>query len=193
MSKLIAVEYMSMDGVIKEPAWTTPLWNDEHAKFQSGQLHASRALLLGRHTYEGMSKAWLAMRFRDEFTLRMNGIPKYVASTTLDRPEWNAAVLKGDVAQHVARLKGEPGRDLLVYGSGTLVNYLIQHNLVDELKLLVHPVVAGGGRRLFHENTGATAWTLAGTSVFSSGDVVLDYRPTSPPLHTGTNAHPGPR
>ncbi|MFD7257724.1 dihydrofolate reductase family protein [Streptomyces sp. NPDC059874] len=177
MSKLVAVIYLSMDGVVEEPSWTAPFRTDDHGKFQAGQLARSRALVLGRKTYEGMSKAWSTMGDADEGAARLNHMPKYVASTTLKNPQWNAAVLKGNVAEAVAGLKGEPGRDLLVYGSGRLVNYFLEHHLIDELKLFLHPVVVGGGQRLFPDSGDSTTWTLAGTTTFDSGAIVLDYRP----------------
>jgi dihydrofolate reductase len=176
MSKVVAVIYISMDGVVEAPAWTGPYWNDEHAKFQSGQLSASRALLLGRRTYDGMSRAWPQME-GEPGAEQMNSIPKYVASTTLQDPQWNATVIKGDVAEGVAALKAEEGDDLLIYGSGELVNYLIEHRLIDELKLFLHPVVVGSGHRLFPDGVNTSAWRLAGTAAFSSGAIVLDYRP----------------
>ncbi|GAA4233519.1 dihydrofolate reductase [Streptosporangium album] len=180
MSKVVAVMYISMDGVVEAPAWTAPFWNDEHAKFQSGQLFASRALLLGRKTYDGMSVAWPKAEAEDEpGAEQMNSIPKYVASTTLQDPQWNATVIKGDVAEEVARLKAEEGGDLLIYGSPDLVNYLIKHTLIDELKLFLHPVVVGTGKRLFPDGVDTSTWKLAGTAAFSSGAIVLDYRPAA--------------
>jgi dihydrofolate reductase len=180
MSKVVAVIYISMDGVVEEPAWTGPFWNDEHAKFQSGQMFASRALLLGRKTYDGMSQAWPEVAETEDSGAReMNSIPKYVASTTLKEAGWNATVIKGDVAEEVARLKAEPGQDLLIYGSGDLVNYLIKHKLLDELKLFLHPVIVGTGKRLFPDGIDTSTWQLAGTATFSSGAIVLDYRPAA--------------
>lgn len=176
MSKVVAVIYISMDGVVEAPAWTSPYFNDEHAKFQSGQLSASRALLLGRTTYDGMSQAWPKMEGAPGAE-QMNSMPKYIASTTLRNPTWNATVIKGDVAEEVAKLKAEEGGDLLIYGSGELVAYLIEHKLIDELKLFLHPVVVGSGKRLFPDGINTSAWNLAGTSAFSSGAIVLDYRP----------------
>lgn len=179
MSKVVVVMYMSMDGVVEGPAWTGPFWNDEHAKYQHGQLLASRALLLGRVTYQEMAAAWPTRDESDGFTARMNSIPKYVASTTLERAEWNSVLIEGDTLEQVAKLKSEPGQDLLVYGSITLVDHLIAQDLVDELKLFVHPVVVGAGRRLFSHGSAGKTWTLAGTAAFSSGAVVLDYRPAN--------------
>lgn len=174
MSKIVAVVRTSIDGVVEE---FTPYWDEEEDKFQRGQLFASRALLLGRRTFDAMSQAWRTITHEDDLAARMNAIPKYVASTTLRETGWSSVVIKGDVAERVAELKREPGRDLLVYGSATLVNHLIQHGLLDELKLLLCPVVAGAGRHLFPNGVPVTTWTLAGTTVFSSGSVVLDYRP----------------
>jgi dihydrofolate reductase len=180
MSKLVAVIYISMDGIVEEPAWTGPFWIDDHGKYQAGQLAQSRALLLGRVTYDGMSQAWPAMEEAGEDVGVMNTIPKYVASTTLKDPTWNATVIDGDVAEAVAKLKAEEGKDLLVYGSGDLVNYLIGYDLVDELQLFLHPVVVGKGKRLFSDGIDTKTWTLANTHVFASGAIVLDYRPAAP-------------
>lgn len=177
MSKVVVVMYVSLDGVVEKPAWTGPFWNDEHAKYQHGQLLASRALLMGRVTYEEMASSWPARDESDPFTARMNSIPKYVATTTLDKAEWNAVLIEDDVVEQVAKLKSEPGHDLLVYGSVTLVDHLIAHDLVDELKLFLHPVVVGAGRRLFSDGAVGRTWTLAGTAALSSGAIVLDYRP----------------
>ncbi|WP_018349246.1 dihydrofolate reductase family protein [Longispora albida] len=177
MSKLVAVVYISIDGVVENPAWTAPYWNDDHGKFQHGQLMLSRALLLGRRTYEGMSQAWPKMGSADQGTVKMNTMPKYVASATLTETTWNAQVIEGDVAEAVAKLKAADGEDLLLYGSGELLNHLIAHDLVDELKLFVHPVIVGTGQRLFADGAAPKSWTLAGTHTFSSGAIVLDYRP----------------
>ncbi|MFG6200121.1 dihydrofolate reductase family protein [Nonomuraea sp. JJY05] len=181
MGKVVSVIFISMDGVVEEPAWTAPFWTDEHGKFQAGQLHGCRALLLGRVTYDGMSVAWPAMEEAGEDVGEVNRMPKYVASTTLKNPTWNATVIDGDVAEAVAKLKAEDDGDLLVYGSGELVNCLIKHGLLDELKLFLHPVVVGKGKRLFADGIDTTAWCLAGTHTFSGGAVVLDYRPAQPP------------
>ncbi|GAA3445181.1 dihydrofolate reductase family protein [Planomonospora venezuelensis] len=180
MSKVVAIVFISMDGVVEEPAWTAPFWNEDHDKFQAGQIAQSRALLLGRVTYDGMSQAWPAMEAAGEEVGEMNDIPKYVASTTLKDPQWNATVLEGDVAEAVAKLKAEEGKDLLIYGSGSLIGYLIEHDLLDELKLFLHPVVVGKGRRLFRDGVDTTTWRLAGTHTFASGAIVLDYRPARP-------------
>jgi dihydrofolate reductase len=107
----------------------------------------------------------------------MNSLPKYVASTTLQDPTWNASVIEGDVADEVSRLKQESGGDLLIGGSFKLLGTLMEHDLVDEYRLLVHPVVVGGGRRLFEEQQASTDLQLAGTETFESGVVALTYHP----------------
>ena len=107
----------------------------------------------------------------------MNSLPKFVASTTLEEPlEWNATLLRGDLAEEIAKLKQQPGQDILIYGSGELVNTLMQHNLIDQLNLLVYPVVLGSGKRLFRERS-TTTLRLVDTKTFSSGVVALIYQP----------------
>src|SRR2546430_13137226 len=140
MRQVVAVEYLTLDGVAQDPGpagdfehrgWTVPYWNDELLKYQSDLLFASDALLLGRVTYEEFVASW-PLRSGDPFTDRMNTLPKYVASTTKQEPlEWNARLLEGDTADAVAKLKEEPGDDILIYGSGVLVNTLLPHNLID--------------------------------------------------------------
>src|SRR5205085_8006346 len=126
MRNVIATEYVTLDGVIEEPGWTTPYWNDEIAKFKFDELFASDALLLGRVTYQGFAEAWPSMTDEQGFADRMNSLPKYVASTTLEEAEWNASLIKGNVVEEVSKLKQQPGQNLLVYGSGELVHALMQ-------------------------------------------------------------------
>jgi dihydrofolate reductase len=185
MRRVIATEYMSLDGVMDDPGgtgefehrgWTIPYWNDEIAKYQSDQLFASDAFLLGRVTYEEFVASWPLMS-GDPFTDRMNSLPKFVTSTTLEEPlEWNATLLKGDLAEEVVKLKQQSGQNLLIYGSGELVHRLIQHNLIDEYRLLVYPVVLGSGKRLFRDGS-TTTLKLVDTKTFSSGVVALTYQP----------------
>jgi dihydrofolate reductase len=114
------------------------------------------------------------------YTDMMNSYPKYVVSTTLQEPlEWNASLIKGDVAEEVLRLKQQPGKDILVYGSGDLVNTLMKHNLVDEYRLMVFPIVVGSGKRLFEGEIDKTVLELVDTQTFSSGVVVLTYQPAA--------------
>ena len=179
MRKLVVSEFVTLDGVIEDPAWTFPFRSEEREAFKFAELKAADALLLGRVTYEGFAAAWPQMAEQTgEYGAMMNGYPKYVASTTLDRAEWNASLLKGEIADEVAGLKRQPGRDILVFGSGRLVETLLRHDLVDEYRLLVFPVVLGRGRRLFPEGL-ATTLQLVEARPFSSGVVALTYRPAA--------------
>lgn len=176
MRNVIVSEYVSLDGVMEEPMWTVPYWNDDIAKFKLDELFSSDALLLGRVTYQGFAKAWPSMQDEQGFADRMNSLHKYVASRTLEEAEWNATVLKHNIVDEVADLKQQPGENLLIFGSGELVQTLIQHDLIDEYRLLVYPVVLGGGKRLFKEES-KTTLKLVGTTTFSSGVVALTYHP----------------
>jgi dihydrofolate reductase len=181
MRKVHVTEYVSLDGVMEEPAWTGQFWNDELAKFQYDQLFASDGLLLGRVTYQGFAAAWPTMPDTGDFGERMNSLPKYVASRTLTETEWNATLIEGDVATAVATLKQQPGQDLLVYGSGDLVQTLLQHNLIDEYRLMVFPVIVGKGKRLFKEGIDMTTLKLVDTKTTSAGVVILTYQPAGRP------------
>ena len=155
-------------------------WNDEHAKYAHDQLFASDALLLGRVTYEGFAATWPSMEdFEGDFAVRMNTLPKFVVSTTLDEPlEWNnSTLIKGNVAEEVSKLKQQPGQDILMYGSAGLMHTLMQHDLIDEYRIWVHPVVVGSGKRLFRDGIDQTALKLADAKTFGSGAVVLSYQP----------------
>jgi dihydrofolate reductase len=186
MRRVVVAEYVTLDGVMQDPGgvgeieqggWSNPYWNDELATFQYDTLVASDALLLGRVTYEGFAVAWPSMTEAGDFAVRMNGYPKYVVSTTLDKAEWNNShIIKGNVPQEVATLKQQPGRNILVYGSGQLVQMLIEHDLVDEFRLMVYPIVLGSGKRLFKDGT-TTTLKPTGTHAFSSGVVALTYQP----------------
>src|SRR5215204_6359323 len=151
MRKVIAAEFLSLDGVMESPdKWHFPYWNDEMGKYKSDELAAADALLLGRTTYEVFAAAWPSMT-DEEGGAEMNGYPKHVVSTTLEEPlEWNNwTLIKGDVAEGVARLKQQDGKDILVYGSAELANALMEHDLVDEYRLMVFPSSwgrAGGSR-----------------------------------------------
>ncbi|WP_067812807.1 dihydrofolate reductase family protein [Actinomadura kijaniata] len=179
MGKIVSLVYLSLDGVMEKPTWTGPYFGAEHARFAHGQLFASDALLLGRVTYEGMAATWPHMEESDgDFAVRMNAMPKYVVSTTLETAEWNnTTVVRGDLATEIVELRERHTGDILLYASGVLVNSLIKLGLLDELRLWLHPVVVGSGKRLFPEGVDPTSWRLATTAAFSSGTVVLDYRP----------------
>jgi dihydrofolate reductase len=187
MRKVVAAEYVSLDGVMEDPGpvgefehrgWTVPYWNDELARYQTELLLASGALLLGRVTYEEFVAAWPKRSNEDPFTNRMNSLPKFVASRTLTDPlQWNSTLLKGDVARAVASLKQQPGQDLLIYGSGDLVNTLMQHDLIDMFRVMLYPLALGSGKRLFREAPDKTALRMTDTRTTNSGVVVLTYEP----------------
>jgi dihydrofolate reductase len=174
MRKIKLAMYVALDGVVEGPAWTGPFWNDELANLQKDYLFASDALLLGRVTYEGFAEAWPKMTDTGEFGERMNTMPKFVASRTLDKAEWNATIITGDVPAEVARLKEQPGQDLLIYGSGGLVDELIRHGLIDEYRLMLYPVMVGTGKRLFN-GVPMTTLRLSDSTTTSTGVVVLTY------------------
>ncbi|MBZ0308630.1 MAG: dihydrofolate reductase family protein [Anaerolineae bacterium] len=175
MRKLVVTEFLSLDGVMEEPAWSFKYWNDEIAHFKGEESSASDALLLGRVTYQGFAAAW--PESKDEGAPYFNGVRKYVVSTTLDRADWNNSVLiKGNAIEEIRRLKQQDGKDIFVHGSATLVQTLIQHDLVDRYRLLVYPVVLGKGKRLFKEGTMATL-KLVETKSLNSNVVALIYEP----------------
>ena len=176
MRSLIAIEYVSLDGVMENPAWTAPYFNEEVSAFQRDQLFASDGLLLGRVTYQGMAAAWPTVSDTDGFAERINGLPKYVASRSLQQTEWNARLLTGDLVEAVSELKEQAGQNLLIYGSGELVNALMAHQLIDEYHLLVHPLVLGDGKPLF---TGGNqvALSLVASRITQTGVALLTYQP----------------
>lgn len=178
MRNVVVTEFMSLDGVMEAPEqWSFPFWDDAIAQFKHDELFASDAQLLGRVTYAGFAAAWPGRTDDTGFADRINNLPKYVVSTTLNQVEWhNSQVIKGDVADAVARLKQQPGQDILVAGSATLVHTLMQHNLIDVYHVLVYPVVLGRGKRLFPDGTTATL-QLMEARPFSSGVVLLRYQP----------------
>jgi dihydrofolate reductase len=176
MRKLKLAMYVALDGVIENPAWTGPFWNDELAKLQEAYLFSSDALVLGRVTYQGFAEAWPKMTDTGDFGVKMNTMPKFVASRTLQTAEWNATIVQGDVAQAVAQLKDQPGQDLLIYGSAELVDELTRHGLIDEYRIMLYPVVVGSGKRLFNPPLPQVDLRLAETITTSTGVVVLTYR-----------------
>ncbi len=188
MRRIVAAEYLSLDGVTEDPGpagayehrgWTVPYWNDEIAKWQTDQLFSSDALLLGRVTYEEFVASW-PLRSGDPFTDRMNSLPKLVASTTLEEPlEWNATLLRDDVAEAVSNLKEQPGEDVLIYGSGALVNTLLPHNLIDEYRLMIYPLVLGTGKRFFRDDNDKTTLTLTRVETAATGVAMLVCEPAS--------------
>lgn len=176
MRKIIVSTYMSLDGVIDNPMWTMPYWADDISQFQSEDLFASDALLLGRETYQGFAEAWPERQGADDFANRMNELPKYVPTRTLNEATWNATLLKGDVIAQIRELKQQPGMNILKYGGGELLHTLIQHHLMDELHVLIFPVLVGTGARLVPDGTEGKL-KLVDTKQFSTGVVAHIYRP----------------
>ncbi len=175
MRKVIAAMYVSLDGVVEDPAWTGPFWNHELAEAQRDLLFSSDALLLGRVTYEGFAAAWPTMTDEEGFADRMNSLPKFVATRTLDELSWNATAIKGDVVTEVALLKQQPGDNILLYGSAGVVNTLTPPALIDEYRLMVFPVTLGGGKRLFADDGQLRNFKLAESK--TAGDaLILRYR-----------------
>jgi len=180
----VVTEFISLDGVFESPGpdgsgfkyegWTMPYVNDEFMKFKTEELMAADAQLLGRVTYEGFAKAW-PERSGDAFSDKFNSMPKYVVSSTLKKAEWNNShIIKDNVAVEIAKLKEDTGQAVLVAGSGKLVNFLLELGLVDEVRLLVYPVVLGTGKRLF---TNHLKLKLIESTPFQTGVVAFRYEP----------------
>jgi dihydrofolate reductase len=172
VAKIVAVEYLSLDGVFENPRWTQPYFDEAVGAFQGEAMRWADALLMGRVTYDGMSQAWPAMG-NDPSTGGdiMNSIGKYVPTSTLSEPTWNATFLTGDVVDEVTGLKaGE--ENLVIYGSGQLTETLRSAGLIDEYRLLVCPVVLGEGRRLFTDGT-PSEFTVRDNRTAPSGMVLL--------------------
>lgn len=158
--------------------WSFPFWSDEAEKYKYNELFASDALLLGRKTYQAFAAAWPSMTDETGFANRMNSLPKYVVSTTLAEAEWNNSILiKKNVADEISKLKQQQGQDIIVHGSGELIQTLMKHNLIDEYRIIVHPIIVGGGKQIFREGTNRETLNLAETKTFGSGIVILVYRP----------------
>jgi dihydrofolate reductase len=189
MSRVVVSTFLTVDGVMEDPGgaegfehggWQLPFFDDDLAGYMTEQQATTDGLLLGRITYQGFAAAWPSMTDEGGFADRMNSMPKYVASTTLTETTWNASLINGDVAEEVAKLKQQPGKNLLVLGSGQLAATLREHNLIDEYQLLVHPVVLGSGKRLFKEGSDVSALELVDTKTTSKGVLILTYRPAQP-------------
>jgi dihydrofolate reductase len=184
--KLVASTYLTLDGFIDEPGtWSFPFWCDEAAQFKASELFASDMLLLGRITYEGFAAAWPTMADVGEFGQKMNWMPKYVASRTLQTATWNATIIKGDVAEAVRALKKDDGGDILIGGSGSLIDYLTAHDLIDEYKLMIHPIVLGNGTKRLFNGVPRRTFALVDTVRFPTGIVVQTYRPAGEPAQHG--------
>ncbi len=189
MRRVIVSEFVSLDGVIEDPGGTGESdrggWafqtdrGPEGDKFKFDELAAADALLLGRTTYEVFAAAWPSMT-DEEGGAEMNGYPKHVVSTTLEEPlEWsNSTLIKvNEFAEEIGNLKEQEGKDIVISASGTLVRSLLRDGLLDELKLMIHPIVVGSGKRLFEEGEGQTKLELVDARTFSTGVLYLTYRP----------------
>lgn len=188
MGRIVVSEFVSLDGVMEDPGgaegfkyggWTFAIdRGPEGDAFKLEEVRAAGALLLGRVTYEGFAEAWPKME--GEFADKFNGMPKYVVSSTLGEPSWsNTTVLAGGLAESVGRLREDFDGELLVNGSARLVQALIEHDLLDELRLMVFPVLLGAGRTLFGETSEKKPMRLAGSRTVGDGIAILTYEPAS--------------
>jgi dihydrofolate reductase len=182
MRKLSASFFISLDGVVEAPQnWHFTYFNDEMGAVVGEAIAASDAFLLGRRTYEEWAPFWPTEAAAESpMAGALNDTPKYVVSTTLDKLEWqNSALLEGDLAKVVTELKARPGKNIGMSGSATLVRSLLELGLVDELRLLVHPLVVGSGAKLFENGTPPVSLELVDSRTFSTGVVDLTYRPVA--------------
>jgi dihydrofolate reductase len=188
VGRIVVTEFVSLDGVVEAPGggedfrhggWSFEINRGEEGdKFKLDETLSSAALLLGRVTYEGFAASWPSRTDEVGFADKFNSMPKYVVSSTLEEPEWNnSTVLKGDVVEEVSRLKQEQDGDIVVHGSPRLVQTLLEHDLVDELRLMVFPVVLGSGKRLFGETSDKKPLRLTDTKVVGDGVTILTYQP----------------
>ena len=188
MGRIVVTEFISLDGVVEGPGggenyrhagWTFQIDRGEEGDtYKLDETMASKALLLGRVTYEGFASAWPSVE--GEFGDKFNSMPKYVISSTLSDPEWNnTAVLRGDLVKEVSALKDEIDGDIVVHGSPQLVQGLIENDLVDEMRLMVFPVVLGEGKRLFGDTSDKKTMTLTDSKTFGGGVALLTYTPAS--------------
>jgi dihydrofolate reductase len=186
VGRIVVTEFVSLDGVMEDPGggesfkhggWTFEIDRGEGMAFKLEETMASDALLLGRVTYEEFAKAWPA---RDgEFADKLNSLPKHVVSSTLELPAWNnSTVVRGDLAREVAKLKERYDGDIVVHGSAQLTQALIEHDLVDELRLMMFPVLLGSGKRLFGESSDKKRLELVDTRTVGDGVLILRYRRT---------------
>lgn len=185
LAQIIVTEFVSLDGVMEAPGggedfkhagWTFEIdRGDEGDKFKLDETMDSSALLLGRVTYEGFAQAWPTRE--GEFADKLNSMPKYVVSSTLEDPEWNnSTVLKGDVVDEVKKLKQGADGNIVVHGSARLVQTLIEHDLIDELRLMLFPVVLGTGKRLFGETTDKKSLKLVESKTVGGGVAIHIYQ-----------------
>jgi dihydrofolate reductase len=196
MSKVIVNNSVTLDGVMQAPAradedlrdgfehggWAQPYFDEVMVSVAAEGIAQGGDLLLGRRTYEDFASVWPHMPEENPFTAVMNNFRKHVASTTLEEPlSWNnSTLLEGDAADAVAKLKEQPGNDLVILGSGELVQSLMQRNLIDRYVLLIHPLVLGSGRRLFPDGGAPVPLQLVDTKTTTTGVVIATYEPAEP-------------
>jgi dihydrofolate reductase len=178
MSKLIVTEFLTLDGMFEDPAPPPGYPSPDIGKFKYDELFESGTLLLGRVTYEGFAKYWPTMQGTSDFADRMNSLTKYVATTTLKNLEWNAKALEPNVVAAVEALKKQEGQNILVYGSGTFAQTLLRHGLVDELRLMVYPLVRGIGKRFF-TGEDKLSLNLVSSRELGAGVILLTYKPAT--------------
>ena len=186
MRNVVVTEFITLDGVFEDPGraektehggWSFKFWSEDSGKFKYDELVAADAMLLGRITYQGFAAAWPEMTDEAGFADRMNSLPKYVASRTLDKLEWqNSHLIEGDVVDAVSALKQQEGQNILVGGSGQLANVLLRADLVDELRFLVSPLVLGSGRRFFEDGSAPRTMELVEAVSLDMGVLALTYR-----------------
>ena len=185
MGRIVVTEFVSLDGVMEDPGgsesfkyggWSFEFPRGDGDQFKLDETMQADAMLLGRVTYEGFADAWPSRE--GEFADKFNDMPKYVVSTTLTDPEWNnSTVVDGEVAAAVARVKDEVDGDIVVHGSASLVQALIENDLVDEIRLMVFPVVLGTGKRLFGDTSDKKPWRLVDSRVVGDGVSIVIYQP----------------
>ena len=182
MRRLVALELVSVDGIFESPEeWAFSYSDDEMNEANASGMAASDALLLGRVTYEGLAAFWPKQPGGDPMVDYINGVPKFVVSATLEEPlEWNnSTLIKGNVVDEITALKRQPGKDITIIGSAAFVRSLLREGLLDELNLMVHPIVLGRGKRLFEDGGDRKALELVDSKTFDSGVISMIYRPAS--------------
>lgn len=179
MRKIVAGLFMSLDGVVESPEqWQSPYFNDEMGQAVGAKLSQADIMLLGRRTYEEFAKFWPNQSSEVPFADQMNTTPKLIVSTTLETVEWqNSTLLKGDLAHELTKLKQQAGQNINITGSATLVRSLLRGGMLDELGLLVCPIVVGSGKRLFEDMDDRVALKLVDSETFSTGVLSLTYTP----------------
>ena len=178
MRKIHAGLFISLDGVVEAPeTWHFPYFDDQMGAAVGEMMGGNDTMLLGRQTYQEFAGYWPNADPNEPITAQMNETPKLVASRTLDTVEWqNSSLLEGDAAEALRAIKAGPGGDIGISGSPTLVRSLLDAGVLDELRLLVHPIVVGHGKRLFPDGTSTVPLTLTASTVFDSGVLYLTYR-----------------